>query len=124
MLRTASTVLWKDLRIEMRTRDAIGAPARTLPTSVPLGELKAKYSLSSLAAFLKNPHATRPSGRMPGLLKDKEAQAVANYLLRGITFKTPPPNLAYSYYEGSWDRVPDFKKLRPRAKGKTALREP
>jgi heme exporter protein B len=25
MLRTASTVLWKDLRIEMRTRDAIGA---------------------------------------------------------------------------------------------------
>ena len=25
MLRTAATVLWKDLRIEMRTRDAIGA---------------------------------------------------------------------------------------------------
>jgi mono/diheme cytochrome c family protein len=100
------------------TRDAPGNTARKLPTTVPLGEPKAKYSLSSLAAFLQNPHATRPAGRMPALLDAKEARAVANYLLQGIAFKTPPPNLAYAYYEGSWDRLPDLDKLKPVAKGK------
>ncbi len=100
------------------TRDAVGNTARKVPTTVPLGELKAKYALGSLAAFLQNPHATRPGGRMPSLLDAKEARAVATYLLQGATFKAPPPNLAYAYYEGSWDRLPDLDKLRPVAKGK------
>ncbi|MEZ6137181.1 MAG: c-type cytochrome [Pirellulaceae bacterium] len=34
-------------------------------TSVPLGELAAKYTLDSLSSFLRDPHAVRPSGRMP-----------------------------------------------------------
>ncbi len=42
---------------------------------MPLGDLRAKYSIASLAAFLENPHAVRPSGRMPGILNAKEAQA-------------------------------------------------
>src|SRR5206468_2310182 len=73
------------------TRDVIGAPAKLLPTSVPLGELKAKYTIAGLAAFLNNPHAARPAGRMPRLLDDKQARAVANYLLQGLSYKTPPP---------------------------------
>jgi mono/diheme cytochrome c family protein len=100
------------------TRDAVGSTARKLPTTVPLGELKAKYSINSLAQFLQNPHVSRPAGRMPSLLDGKEARAVANYLLQGIAFKTPPPNVTYSYYEGSWDRLPDFAKLKPVAHGK------
>jgi mono/diheme cytochrome c family protein len=99
------------------TRDVAGNAALLLPDSVPLGELKSKYSIASLAAFLERPHSTRPSGRMPSLLDAKEARAVANYLLQGIPYKTPAANLAYTYYEGEWDRLPDFSKLTPRAKG-------
>lgn len=102
------------------TRDADGKPGKLFPTSVALPDLKAKYSLHSLIAFLENPQHTRPSGRMPGLLTGKEARAVANYLLQGIPFKTAPPNVTYTYYEGDWDRLPDFAKLQPRATGKAS----
>src|SRR6185295_13518023 len=36
-------------------------------TSVPLGALEKKYSVKSLVDFLRQPHASRPSGRMPDL---------------------------------------------------------
>lgn len=32
-------------------------------------------------------------------------------------FKTVPGGLKYSYYEGSWDSLPDFSKLKPVATG-------
>jgi mono/diheme cytochrome c family protein len=99
------------------TRDAKGEAERLLPTSVPLGDLKAKHGLASLAAFLENPHQTRPGGRMPKLLNGKEALAVANYLLQGIPYEGPPPNLSYAYYEGAWEQLPDFAGLKPRATG-------
>jgi mono/diheme cytochrome c family protein len=102
------------------SRDAVGNADTLLPTSVSLGEVKAKYSTASLSAFLEKPHSTRPSGRMPSLLDNKETRAVANYLLQGVAFKLPAPNLAYAYYEGDWDRLPDFDKLRPRAVGQAS----
>lgn len=54
-----------------------------LAHSAPLHFLEKKYSLGSLTAFLEDPLATRPSGRMPDLgLTHWEAQDLASYLLR------------------------------------------
>ncbi len=102
------------------TRDNAGDAAKRLPTSVPLGDLRAKYSLFSLAAFLENPHTVRPSGRMPGILTAQEAKQVANYLLQGVGFADAATNMTYTYYEGTWDRLPDFTKLKPLATGRAA----
>jgi mono/diheme cytochrome c family protein len=102
------------------SRDTAGKPDRVLPGSVPLGDLAAKYSLASLAAFLENPHAVRPSGRMPGLLHGEEPRQVANYLLQGAPFAAPAPNLTFAYYEGSWERLPNFASLEPVATGKAS----
>lgn len=103
------------------TRDASGDQAKLFATSVPLGDIKAKYTLASLRAFLENPHVTRPSGRMPTLLNAKEATEVANYLLQGVLFEaTTAANMKYAYYEGTWDNLPDFDKLKPRATGTSA----
>ncbi len=102
------------------TRDADANAEKRLATSVPLGDLKAKYTLGGLTAFLANPHQTRPGGRMPKLLTAKEADEVANYLLQGIAYTAGPPNLTYAYYEGSWVQLPDFDGLKPRATGKAS----
>lgn len=53
-------------------------------SSVALGELRDRYGLDGLIAFLKNPLEFRPSGRMPQMqLTHWEAVDVANYLLSG-----------------------------------------
>jgi mono/diheme cytochrome c family protein len=101
------------------TRDAAGGQEKVFATTLPLGDLKAKYTLASLRAFLENPHKTRPSGRMPLLLNAKEAQEIANYLIQGSNYASPGSNLAYAYYEGRWDQLPDFDKLTPNATGIT-----
>lgn len=93
------------------TRDAAGNIEKVLPTSVPIA--KTKYTLGSLHAFLENPLAARPSGRMPGLLNSKEAQEIANYLLQGDTPGTAAYNMTFAYYEGEWEKLPDFDKLKP-----------
>lgn len=86
-----------------------------LATSVPLGDLTQKYTLPALAAFLRDPLHVRPSGRMPSLnLTDDEARDVASYLLRGLEV---PGNVRFTYYEGAWNELPDFDKLRPQATG-------
>lgn len=86
-----------------------------LATSVPLGDLTKKYTLDSLSGFLTNPHAVRPSGRMPSLmLSPAEARDVAAFLLPHLK---PVANLRYAYYEGSWQALPDFAKLTPRREG-------
>ena len=52
--------------------------------SQSLGPVESKYGLESLVAFLENPHAARPAGRMPNMqLTHWEAVDVANYLLSG-----------------------------------------
>jgi cytochrome c2 len=99
------------------TRDAAGNIEKILPTSVPLA--KTKYTIASLRGFLENPLAARPSGRMPGLLSAKEAQAVANYLLQDAAPAVAVFNMNYAYYEGSWDKLPDFAALKPVETGKT-----
>jgi len=89
-----------------------------LATSIPLGDVGAKYTVPSLATFLRDPLRTRPSGRMPSLnLNEKEAQDLASYFLRNSKLEG---NVKYAYYEGTWDNVPDFDKLKPNATGESA----
>jgi cytochrome c2 len=103
------------------TRDAAGNQDRLFATSVPLGDLTSKYTLASLRTFLENPHAARPSGRMPALVSGKEAAQIANYLLQGAASDvTAALNMTYAYYEGTWQNLPDFDKLKPLATGMAA----
>ncbi|MFM9965367.1 MAG: PA14 domain-containing protein [Planctomycetaceae bacterium] len=84
-------------------------------TFIPLGDLPAKYTLPSLAKFLQDPHAVRPSGRMPGLnLNEKEAREIAAYFFQGHKV---PPNMSYAYFEGDWNDVPDFGAMKPVSTG-------
>ena len=101
------------------SRDAHGNADKVVANSVPLGDQRAKYTFTSLRLFLENPHAARPSGRMPGLLDDDQARVVANYLLQGAPYDAGPPNVTYAYYEGSWEQLPDFAHLHPVATGQT-----
>ena len=90
--------------------------AAILTSSVPLPkQLEEKYSVPSLAAFLSNPLAVRPSARMPHLnLSAEEARDIASYLLRELKV---PATLQYRYYEGDWQNLPDFAKLQPKSQG-------
>ena len=92
--------------------------ASPLAHSIPLPEpMEAKYSLPSLIGFLKEPLHTRPSGRMPELnLSDEEARDMASFLLRNLQAEG---QIEYAYYEGDWQKLPDFKTLSPAATGKT-----
>ncbi|MCP4172269.1 MAG: c-type cytochrome, partial [Fuerstiella sp.] len=94
-------------------------PAAERPSyAMPLGKLDTKYTVGSLYSFLKDPHAVRPSGRMPSLsLSDREARDVANYLLQNVDVE---PNLTFEYFEGSWQKLPDFNALTPTATGAAA----
>ena len=88
-----------------------------LPAAVPLVDLPQKYTISGLSAFLQDPLKVRPGGRMPGIAFGKdEARDLAHYLLR----EAKPSgfvNSRYSYYEGDWEKLPDFSKLKPREEG-------
>ena len=89
----------------------------TLPTSIPLGDLASKYTIASLSGFLREPHKVRPSGRMPSLnLEAGEARSIAHYLLKDLAI-TLKPNLAYSYYDGSWEKLPNFATLTAKKTG-------
>lgn len=90
-------------------------------SSVPLGNLKDKYSIASLAAFLQDPHKTRPAGRMPNLIQEgKEAVDLATYLIGEVDYKPKNPNLKYAAYHGSWNNVPKFEDLKPVKTGECA----
>ena len=110
-----------------RTRDAAAADElkRLAQNSVPIGRLAAKMTVNELAAFLKNPLETRPSGRMPALqLSDGEARAIATYLLREQA-STPShgaapariSGLTFEYYEQSFPELPRFERLTATAIG-------
>lgn len=84
---------------------------------MPLGKLDDKYTLSSLIDFLRNPHAVRPSGRMPSLnLSPEEARDIASWLLRDVKVE---PNIRFEYYEGDWSELPDFATLKTSFAGRT-----
>ncbi len=85
--------------------------------AMPLGKLDQKYSLGSLISFLREPHKVRPSGRMPSLnLKPEEARDIASYLLKDVKVE---PNIHFEYFEGDWQKLPDFSKLTAANAGKT-----
>lgn len=89
-----------------------------LSTSVALPDLGKKYSVPSLAAFLKDPLKSRPSGRMPALgLKDEEYRDIAQHFVTGVELS---PNVNYAAYEGSWNDTPDFGSMTPKSKGQCA----
>jgi len=93
--------------------DSPESSAASNPTSVPLGELGKKYTLSSLGAFLTDPLKVRASGRMPAFkLNASESGEIAAYLLRDLS-EHIVPNLSYAYYEGRWDNLPNFDELKP-----------
>lgn len=71
-------------------------------TSVPLGALDKKYSLTSLAGFLRRPQISRPSGRMPDMqLQAQEIERIAHYLVRDTRV---PGALDYTLYRGQvWE---------------------
>lgn len=90
-----------------------GTPAPNA-TSVPLGALDQKYTLDSLAAFLADPHTTRPSGRMPRVVASAdEARDVATYLLRDVVLVPGGQQFRRTHYRGRWDTLPDFESLTP-----------
>jgi mono/diheme cytochrome c family protein len=91
------------------------------PHSVPLGDLAVKYTIPSLTQFLQNPHQVRPSGRMPSLnLKGNEAKDIASFLLQGIVFTSKKPNVRFAAFDGVWENLPDFGKLKPYRTGTTS----
>ncbi|MFN0197950.1 MAG: PA14 domain-containing protein [Planctomycetaceae bacterium] len=82
---------------------------------VPLGEPAKKYSILTLSQFLQDPLAARPSGRMPSFkLTHQEATDLAAYFFRDTEFKS---NVAWKYYEGVWNTLPNFAELKPQAEG-------
>lgn len=97
-------------------RDGRLAPAST---TVPLGPLEAKYTLDSLAAFLADPHAVRPDGRMPKILAENEARDVATYLLADVVLVPGAQQFARTLYRGWWDDIPDFSTLEPEGDAET-----
>ncbi len=99
-------------------RDAVKVSAKT---TVPLGDLPKKYSISSLAAFLQNPHQVRPAGRMPNLIqKDEDAVDLASYLIGPVDFKSKNPNWRFAVYHGSWSNVPNYDDIQPVKQGECA----
>ena len=83
-------------------------------TSVPLGALDRKYSFKSLVDFLRQPHASRPSGRMPDLrLPGRELERIAHYLLQDTRV---PGHLNYTLYRGDvWEGLASDKVTAERA---------
>ena len=104
-----------------RGADAPAREAAALATNVPLGNLAAKYTVPGLAGFLTDPLKVRPSGRMPAFnFSPEEAQHLASYLLEDVQVDAGEANLTYAYYEGQWEKLPDFARLQPKATGKAA----
>jgi cytochrome c2 len=83
-------------------------------TSAPLPDLGTKYTLDSLSGFLRNPHAVRPSGRMPTFgLDEQQANDLATYLLRDTVVGQGALNMKAAFYEGSWDSLPELEGRTP-----------
>ena len=83
-------------------------------TSVPLGALEKKYSFKSLVDFLRQPHTSRPSGRMPDLrLGGQDVERIAHYLLQNTLV---PGSLKYTLYRGQvWEGLESDKVTAERA---------
>jgi mono/diheme cytochrome c family protein len=98
------------------------ADPKTMPRgSVPLSDLKAKYTVPSLAGFLQEPHRVRPSARMPSFnLEKTEAIDLASYLIGEVNSRPRNANMKFAAYEGNWEKVPKFEDLKPYKTGESA----
>lgn len=88
--------------------------------SVPLPDLKTKFpDAASLAHFLFDPLAVRPSGRMPKLnLTQGEAMAIASLFIGLPPRDADPvgetlPGMIFDLYDGGFSKVPEFDTLKP-----------
>jgi len=87
-------------------------------TTVPLLGLERKYSVRSLAEFLKDPHAVRPSGRMPNFnLQEDEPIELAEYLLRERDPSLSQPHWNYKLYAGRYSQLSDIPVDSPTGSG-------
>jgi mono/diheme cytochrome c family protein len=99
------------------SRDALGAELNTNNSAslpVPLGALDKKYSFKSLVNFLRQPHASRPSGRMPDMrLSGQDLERITHFLLQKTQV---PAALAYTFYRGQvWEGLHSDKVTAERA---------
>ena len=99
------------------SRDAKGMelPAKnSAALSAPLGALEKKYSFKSLVNFLRQPHTSRPSGRMPDMrLSGQDLERIAHFLLQDTQV---PGALAYTFYRGQvWEGLDSDKVTAERA---------
>jgi mono/diheme cytochrome c family protein len=95
--------------------------AASLADQRPLGDLVKKWSPAELDAFLKNPTAIRPAGRMPALpLSDDERQHVVAALMGPLAGATGRYDTVVAFEGRAWrklvDRLPDTATLGPPAK--------
>lgn len=101
--------------------DAKDELAEITKTSVPLGDLTKKYTVTELADFLRDPLKSRPGGRMPSLKLDPaEARAISMYLLRSQAPAGEDARLSgltYEYYEEQLPELPEFDRLTPKTTG-------
>ena len=93
---------------------------------VPLPQLARKTTVEQLTKFLLDPLHVRPGGRMPNLhLQEEEAHAIAMYLVKEqmdnpqieASDRMTVNGLRYEYFEGGWNKLPDFDKLTPVSTG-------
>ncbi|MEX2214980.1 MAG: PA14 domain-containing protein [Phycisphaeraceae bacterium] len=110
-------------------------------STVPLPDLAAKYqNASALAAFLMEPHRWRPAGRMPKLnLTKEEALSIAvafglpgggarvgvrdsddEALKKAGLDKELVAGVYFEMYQGSWNALPEFDRLKPSDAGSIA----
>ena len=90
-------------------------------TSVPFGQLGAKYTTASLQTFLKNPEAVRPSGHMPGFgLTDNELRDLSHFLVGDAGGAAAIPNTKYSLFNAGFANIADIDKQTPTASGTAA----
>lgn len=90
-------------------------------TSIPLGDLGKKYSVIGLTNFLRNPHAVRPSGRMPGFeLNDDDSRDLAHFLVGDVEGQPEVPNVKFTVYNQGFAEIPDLDKLTPALTGEVA----
>ena len=74
-----------------------------LADQVPLVDIDVKWSPRSLEAFLANPLAVRPSGRMPSLpLKDQDRRHVAAALLGSLRAEADPHRDVHAFTGRGW----------------------
>jgi len=94
-----------------RDENGIELPSKN---SVPLGALDRKYSFKSLLDFLRQPHVSRPSGRMPDLrLSGQDLERIVHYLLQDTRV---PGSLSYTLHRGSvWEGLESDKVKAERA---------